>query len=356
MKRILLVLVFSTSAFAQAPVIQSIVPNSGPETGGTEVVITGTNLNVPVTCLLPCPPRVVFGDISVDAIEESNTRLRVTTPAHAVGTVDVTVAVTGREPVVVEDGFTFVAGPENAYERVLLPIFFKGTVPGAYGTQWKTDFWMHYGGSSAVQIAPATCPTNTPCPPVFPNTISLGPGESLHNPTVFFTEYETNFSQILYVSKDGAKDVSMSLRVSDVSRSTENHGTDIPVIREGELLTGTAQLFDVPLTDQNFRLLLRVYDVTYPEAEFSVLLYPSSEEAEPVTYGMTLHAHTLRGGSFRDEAAYAEFDLSSLLMLRRLWPDSVRIEIKPMTPGSRYWAFISVTNNETQLVTLITPQ
>lgn len=36
--------------------------------------------------------------------------------------------------------------------------------------------------------------------------------------------------------------------------------------------------------------------------------------------------------------------------------DTVRAEIEPLTEGLRYWAFVSVTNNETQHVTTITPQ
>lgn len=35
--------------------------------------------------------------------------------------------------------------------------------------------------------------------------------------------------------------------------------------------------------------------------------------------------------------------------------DRVRIEIVPLTPGLRLWAFVSVTNNETQHVTVVTP-
>ena len=351
-----LVLLFTTlAAFAQTPVIQSILPNSGPSSGGTTLVITGTNLNTAINCLLPCPPQVHFGDVAVDATEKSSHQLTVVTPAHEVGVVNVTVSIPGRDSVVVEDGFTFVEGPEHLYERVLLPIFFKGVLPGAHGTQWRTDFWMHNGGPIDVAIAPIVCPAATPCPPVFPNTYTLAARHSLHNPTFLFAEYETNLSQILYITKNGAKDVSMSLRVADTSHGALNRGTDLPVIRENELLTDSAQLFDVPL-NQNFRVLLRIYDVTYSEAVYSVLLYPSEEGAPEAIYGLTLYSITPRGTPFRDEAAYAEFDVTSLLQLRRVWPESVRIEIKPMTPGSRYWAFASVTNNETQLVTLITPQ
>ena len=34
----------------------------------------------------------------------------------------------------------------------------------------------------------------------------------------------------------------------------------------------------------------------------------------------------------------------------------VRIEILPVTPGLRFWAFVSVTNNETQHVTAVLPK
>lgn len=35
--------------------------------------------------------------------------------------------------------------------------------------------------------------------------------------------------------------------------------------------------------------------------------------------------------------------------------DEIWIEVVPITPGLRIWAMLSVTNNETQQVTLITP-
>jgi hypothetical protein len=146
------------------------------------------------------------------------------------------------------------------------------------------------------------------------------------------------------------------LKVADISRNALNGGTDLPVIRENELLTRSAQLHNVPLDNRTFRLLLRVYDVTYGEASFAVRFYAASEEGVPSVYGTTLTAKTPRNAPFRAEAAYAELDITQLLYLRLAWPEIARIEIQPRTPGSRYWAFVSLTNNETQLVTLVTPQ
>ncbi|MGZ5463863.1 MAG: IPT/TIG domain-containing protein [Thermoanaerobaculia bacterium] len=356
MKHLLFALLVSAGALAQAPVIHSITPDSGPDTGGTSVVITGDDLHTAVACLLPCPPRVAFGEIEVDAVEVSDHQLNVTTPAHPAGVVDVTVTIPGRDPVVVEDGFTFLEGVESAWERVLLPIDLSGLVHGANGTQWSTDFWMHNSGPVAVSIADRVCPAGETCPAVVPLTLTLEAGHSLHNPDDFFQPDRSNPSQLLYVSREGARDVAMGLRVADVSRHALNGGTDLPVIRDDEFLTRTAQLFNVPLDGQTFRLLLRVYDITYSEASYAVRFYPSGEGVEGPVYGTTLTAKTPGIGPFRPEAAYAELDITHLLQLRLAWPQSARIEIQPLTPGSRYWAVVSLTNNETQLVTLVTPQ
>jgi hypothetical protein len=60
-------------------------------------------------------------------------------------------------------------------------------------------------------------------------------------------------------------------------------------------------------------------------------------------------------GAFRLFPGYAEIGfVASLPELR----DSalVHIELAPLSPEQRIWAFVSVTNNETQHVTTISPQ
>lgn len=349
MKTFLLVSFLTLSAAAQ-PVVTSISPSSGPDAGGTEVRITGSHMVQTIICALPCPPQVTFGTTTVDAFSESDSVLIATTPPHVAGTVDVTVHVPGVGETVVPGGFTFIQSPQSTYEQVLLPVYITGVINGANGTQWTTDFWIRNDGTEPVSLAPWTCPADTVCPGVFPLTFPLQAQLSLHNPPRLSTEGRSNPSQLLYLFKTPEPSVSMGLRVADVSRQELNAGTNVPVIREGDLLTAPAQLLNVPL-DRSSRALLRIYDLTFQSAQFVVTVYPQGENIEPPVYSKSLSATTTQTGTFRNEAAYAQLDLAGLLPAEGI----ARVQVRPVSPGSRYWTFVSITNNQTQLVTLVTP-
>ena len=352
----LLSIVLAFGAFAQnTPVIDSISPNSGPSTGGTEVTISGDNFLPQVVCILPCPTTVTFGDITVPIKSESDTALVVVTPAHPSGTVDVTVSLAGIPPVTREDGFTFTATADDSHELVLLPIHLDGILHGAFGAQWKTDLWLRNNGSSIATLAPWSCPPDLVCLPVFPLTFALQPGRSLHNLPPLFLPPDGNPSRLLFVLKPGSNDVSYNLRFADVSRFALDGGAEMPVIRESELLTRPAQLFNVPLGTA-FRVLLRIYDVEYLFSDFRVSIYPQSEDDPAAVHQAIVRASSPFVGPFRPKASYAQLDITGLLVLEKVWPATARIEIEPLTPGSRFWAFASLTNNDTQIVTLVTPQ
>lgn len=358
MKRAAIVVAFiASAALAQeTPIIDSITPSSGPASGGTEVLIRGRNLDREVDCLLPCPTTVTFGKITIPIDRNSETLISVTTPAHDIGTVDVTVDVPGKPPVTVANGFTFTAGPEDAYERVLLPIHLDGVITGAFGAQWKTDLWMRNNGADAVAVAPWPCPAGQGCPAVFPLTHPLPSEQAIHNlPPLGLSQDAANPSRLLYLARPGADAVSFSLRFQDVARASIDGGVEMPVVREGELLRTPAQLFNVPL-GPSFRVLLRVYELAYSSSEFRVVVYPQSEVDVPAVHESQLAASTSFNGPFRPKAAYGHLDVSALLNLEKVWPATARIEVTPLTPGSRFWAVVSIANNDTQVVTLVTPQ
>jgi hypothetical protein len=85
------------------PTLTGIDPASGPETGGTTALITGTNLAGTI--------GVDFGGSTATIITTTDTALLVTTPAHAAGTVDVTATdgTTTTDPLAFE--FTEATGP-----------------------------------------------------------------------------------------------------------------------------------------------------------------------------------------------------------------------------------------------------
>jgi hypothetical protein len=339
-----IVLVLFTTLAASAQTVTEISPNHAPDTGGTVVRLIGSSLLPRVVCALPCPPRVTFGDITVDAINESDEVLVVTTPPHPAGTVDVTVSIPGQDPLIILSAFTFTPTEQSMYEQVLLPVYIDGVVEGANGTRWTTDFWIRNDGPDDLIVAPGTCPPDA-C-----GGFTLQAQNARHNPGTLFSGSRSNPSQLLYLYKTPTPHVSMSLRVSDTSRQDLNAGTDLPILREADLLTEPAQLLNVPIDPATSRALLRIYDVTFTATTYAVTIYPQTEGiAQPITSGI-LTAKTTKSGPFRNEAAYAQFDLTGIPAT-----GSVRVEIRPLTPGSRYWAFVSITNNQTQLVTLVRP-
>jgi hypothetical protein len=76
----------------------------------------------------------------------------------------------------------------------------------------------------------------------------------------------------------------------------------------------------------------------------------------PVYREFVLEASTLYEPPFNTEPAYAAYaGFEEILQTPGIHPPALRIEVEPLTPGSRFWAFVSITNNDTQRVTLVTP-
>ncbi len=88
-----------------APTVSSIAPTSGPATGGTTVIITGTDLSGATA--------VSFGGTAATGFTvNSATQITATAPAHAAGAVDITVTtVGGTSATSAADQFTYVAAP-----------------------------------------------------------------------------------------------------------------------------------------------------------------------------------------------------------------------------------------------------
>jgi hypothetical protein len=87
------------------PAITSVVPNSGSESGGTAVTITGTGFQPGAT--------VTFGtNACLNVVVVSATEITCETPPGAPGAVDVTVTNPDMQSDTLVDGFTYLADPD----------------------------------------------------------------------------------------------------------------------------------------------------------------------------------------------------------------------------------------------------
>jgi lysophospholipase L1-like esterase len=128
------------------PTITSIVPNSGPTTGGqTGVVINGTNLSGATS--------VTFGGTAATITNNTSTTITVTTPAHAAGAVNV-VANVSAGTATSTGGYTYLAGPSITNVNPT-----SGLV-GTSVTITGTNFGATQGTSTVTFNGTAATPTN----------------------------------------------------------------------------------------------------------------------------------------------------------------------------------------------------
>ncbi len=144
------------------------------------------------------------------------------------------------------------------------------------------------------------------------------------------------------------------LRAQDLSRQSQTWGTSYPVVSEEQFTTGEFGLSDIAVGPQ-FRSMLRVYDLqSRGSGRLGLRVYaPSSGLSPDLLIGEYSLPFNYDPGSSILEPGYLEW---SLWNLPELGPyETVRLALTPETSGLRFWGFVTVTNNETQHVTVIEP-
>jgi len=258
-----------------------------------------------------------------------------TAPDHEVGLVDVTVRKS--DAVMVSPGALHYYGDRDrgTDEPILFTVIYSGD--GAFGSRWRAVATVSNPAPWTVD-ADYTLHNIGPCiqdcdPPFEPKTF-----EQFHNGYPRGT--------VMWVPRSEAAQLALSLRIRDASRQQETYGTEIPVVREHDFIHGgNIHLIDIPL-DPRYRVKVRIYMI------------------EPVLAPMQTGSVRMRRGdsilslpfTFSDarrdliiEPYYAEVDLPQGAIGER-----VNLEVV-MPLDATGWAFASVTNNETQQVTIVAP-
>ena len=261
------------------------------------------------------------------AIQREGCAVTFVAPAHAGGAVDVEADVamettTGTITLPVALQYLDPAAPVNSsvFERVLLPIIYNG--PGAFGSQWMTEVaieanlasfeWFH-------DFERAAC--DGVCSNGFLNHAS---------------------GLMVTVPRQLTEHVRFApLRVRDVSRTNGSYGAEVPVVRDHEFRDELA-FANVPF-DPRYRLMLRLYSMTGVTRHWVL-------DAHGVRSGVRLNGPCTAVPCASALPAFAAVDLK-LAFPQASGTVTVRVD-HSLDPK---WGFITVTNNETQEVTVISP-
>lgn len=241
----------------------------------------------------------------------------------------------------------------QAYEKLLIPIYIAYPLEGAYGSRWVSRLTIANRSNEPVTVwGVEACPTG-PCAP--PSPI---PPQTTMFPTFNAVPYGAMWGMV-FVDATQRKDVSFSLRLHDTSRQLSTWGTAIPVIYEDELFAGLMTILDVP-NDSIGRVTIRVYDTDPMPGDGAVFrVYATSREnitTEQPTQPDTLIAEMHAVFGTIPARVPPGVIVSPLEAIVSTSATRLRIDIIPDDQARKYWAFGSVTNNDTQHVTLLLPK
>jgi hypothetical protein len=226
---------------------------------------------------------------------------------------------------------------DSRFERILLPITIAET-PGAFGSRWASDIWYRSDADAPVQVFPLIVSDGFPGPHVTePLQVALfGPGRPP--------------GQFIYVTRELADQVHVSLRIFDTSRDALTWGTELPVVREAAFTQKPITFLNVP-SDARFRVMLRVYESDLRglgRARIDVF----DQASDALVGSQTVDLPTLEPIDYNP--GYAQLSLTDLIANRP--PAAYRVVVSPASARANLWAFVTVTNNQTQQVTTICPR
>ncbi|HEV7488466.1 MAG TPA: hypothetical protein VGQ65_22555 [Thermoanaerobaculia bacterium] len=259
-------------------------------------------------------------------------------PPHAPGAVDVVVdlgshTVTSKAALIYYDP----ASTDPAiFEPILFPVSFQG--PGALGSQWVTENFM---SSETLAFFRDRVPC---CGSIISSSVQL-----LNN--------ANPWGHVLYAIRGTADSLHLASRIRDTSRQAQTAGTEVPVVRERDFRS-RLNFMNVPV-DAHYRVMLRLWSIgdnpfgNNPPFTVAVPVSLVTTEVPFLAIPMTKITGTAM--------SFGSIDVTSLLTRTpanpntlRVYPSGYRSEAVPLA-FPRIWGMLSITNNDTQQVTIISP-
>jgi len=295
-------------------------------------------------------PALVCEDVAVridgvaaEVISVSPHEVIVRAPAHAAGTVDVELTTprgTSRSVAALHYYDAAFRQPRDPafFERVLFPVLYSGA--GSYGSQWRTDLALHNGNTFEVEAD--TLPIGFICS--FTCVTRLGPdyGEIIHG-------FDWSTGYVAELPRQAMAELRFSLVVRDLSRDASAFGTSVPVVRGKDWFDRPFSIVNVPSDPKN-RVALRLYASQYiSEARMNIVALTGP------------HANTVLVYAIEYPKAALGHNFAFIGDLLTKYPEiagkgPLRLDILTATPAWPLWAYVSVTNNDTQNVIVIAPE
>jgi hypothetical protein len=300
----------------------AITPYAVPTSGGGIVISNSFFAN----------PSLVIGGVSVPASYDVDGLLIAKAPPHAPGAVDVIdyqgICAGICEKAAANAALIYYdpsAADPAVFEPIVYPLSFQG--PGAFGSQWTTESFIH--ASSPAAFFRDGLPCN-------------GCSNSIQFDTKQLTNDSNPWGHVLYAMRGTTGSLDLASRIRDTSRQSQTAGTEVPVVREHDF-RAQLRFLNVPV-DSRYRATLRVW--SFGNSPLTVLVdsTPAQQLWPPLT---GIPGTTMWFGSI---------DVTTLLTLASGNPASLMVTpIASPQLSPPIWGMLSVTNNDTQQVTIISP-
>jgi hypothetical protein len=270
---------------------------------------------------------LTIGGVTVTADSNIDGALFANAPPHAPGVVDVTVNSTG---IITSKAALIYYDPAAAdpavFEPILFPVSFQG--PGALGSQWLTESFISANGSQAFFRDPLPC---TGCS----QALSLGTKQLVND--------GLPWGHVLYALRGTTDSLSLASRIRDTSRQSQTAGTEVPVVRERDFRS-QLRFMNLPV-DPRYRVMLRLWSLS-DAGQFTVAVDSTPAESQGLTVSR------IPGTSM----SFGSMDVTSLLTTANSNPTNLTVAgvANPLV-SPPIWGMLSITNNETQQVTIVSP-
>jgi hypothetical protein len=253
------------------------------------------------------------------------------------------------------------------YQLLLVPVFSFG--PGAHGSQWETR----------ASLASATHDATMPVSLLADDPADCGSPDGVishREVRSICSAFASPSGLFLYVRKGFAvEELNATSHVRDLSRQASSAGTEIPVVHESEFRQRDILLLDIP-SDARFRTNLRIYAGpavnvvgqsffdSSPQRVTVDIFDSRAIDVFPALASVYLELSVPEvgiGTPYHVRPGYASIGdlLATFPQLASVPSYTIRVRTHYLITSPpvdlKSWAFATITNNDTQEVTTVTP-